>query len=45
MTWKQVFTSSIGKKLVMGFTGIFLILSLTFPVVAKADMLQKVSDI
>lgn len=25
MTWKQVFTSSIGKKLVMSFTGIFLI--------------------
>ena len=28
MTWKQVFTSSIGKKLVMGFTGLFLILFL-----------------
>ena len=28
MTWKHVFTSSIGKKLVMGFTGIFLILFL-----------------
>lgn len=28
MTWKQVFTSSIGRKLVMGFTGIFLILFL-----------------
>lgn len=28
MTWKQVFTSSVGKKLVMGFTGIFLILFL-----------------
>ena len=26
MTWKQVFTSSVGKKLVMGFTGIFLII-------------------
>jgi succinate dehydrogenase / fumarate reductase cytochrome b subunit len=25
MTWKQMFTSSIGKKLVMGLTGIFLI--------------------
>lgn len=25
MTWSQVFTSSIGKKLVMAFTGIFLI--------------------
>ncbi len=25
MTWKQAFTSSIGKKLVMGLTGVFLI--------------------
>lgn len=28
MNWKQAFTSSIGKKLVMGFTGLFLILFL-----------------
>jgi succinate dehydrogenase / fumarate reductase cytochrome b subunit len=28
MTWKQVFTSSIGKKIVMALTGIFLILFL-----------------
>jgi len=28
MTWKQVFTSSIGRKLVMSLTGIFLILFL-----------------
>jgi len=28
MTWKQLFTSSIGKKFTMGFTGIFLILFL-----------------
>lgn len=28
MTWKQMFTSSVGKKLVMSFTGIFLILFL-----------------
>lgn len=28
MTWKQVFISSVGRKLVMGFTGIFLILFL-----------------
>ncbi len=28
MTWKQMFTSSVGKKLVMGFTGLFLILFL-----------------
>jgi len=25
MTWKQVFTSSVGKKITMGLTGIFLI--------------------
>ncbi len=25
MTWKEMFTSSIGKKFVMGFTGLFLI--------------------
>ncbi|MGI8951727.1 MAG: succinate dehydrogenase [Chitinophagaceae bacterium] len=28
MTWKQAFTSSVGKKLIMGLTGIFLILFL-----------------
>lgn len=28
MTWKQMFTSSVGKKLVMGLTGLFLILFL-----------------
>lgn len=28
MTWKEYFTSSIGKKLIMSFTGIFLILFL-----------------
>ena len=28
MTWKEVFTSSVGKKLVMSFTGILLILFL-----------------
>ena len=25
MTWKQIFTSSIGKKIIMAFTGLFLI--------------------
>src|SRR5436189_3333753 len=30
MTWKHFFTSSIGKKLIMGLTGLFLI---TFMVV------------
>lgn len=28
MTWKQFFTSSIGKKFIVGFTGLFLILFL-----------------
>lgn len=28
MTWKQAFTSSVGRKLVMSFTGIFLVLFL-----------------
>jgi len=28
MTWKQLFTSSLGKKYVMGFTGFFLIIFL-----------------
>lgn len=36
MTWKQVFTSSIGKKLVMSFTGIFLILFLIIHVALNA---------
>ena len=28
MTFKQMFTSSVGKKLIMGLTGIFLVLFL-----------------
>ena len=28
MTWKQLFSSSIGKKYVMGLTGFFLIIYL-----------------
>ena len=28
MTWKQFFTSSIGKKFIVGFTGLFLVLFL-----------------
>ncbi|CAN5525862.1 succinate dehydrogenase cytochrome b subunit [soil metagenome] len=36
MTWKQVFTSSIGKKLVMSFTGLFLILFLLIHVSINA---------
>jgi succinate dehydrogenase / fumarate reductase cytochrome b subunit len=35
MNWKHAFTSSIGKKLVMGFTGIFLILFLVVHVYAN----------
>jgi succinate dehydrogenase / fumarate reductase cytochrome b subunit len=36
MTWKQVFTSSIGKKLVMSLTGLFLILFLIIHVSLNA---------
>ena len=36
MTWKEYFTSSIGKKLVMAFTGIFLILFLVVHVTANS---------
>lgn len=36
MTWKQVFTSSIGRKLVMAFTGISLILFLIVHVTVNA---------
>jgi succinate dehydrogenase / fumarate reductase, cytochrome b subunit len=36
MTWKQVFTSSIGRKIVMALTGIFLILFLIIHVALNA---------
>ena len=36
MTFKQLFTSSIGKKFVMAFTGIFLILFLIFHAIINA---------
>lgn len=36
MTWKEYFTSSIGKKLVMGLTGLFLILFLIVHAVANS---------
>jgi succinate dehydrogenase / fumarate reductase cytochrome b subunit len=36
MTWKEYFTSSIGKKFVMAFTGIFLILFLIVHSVANS---------
>ena len=48
MTWKQVFTSSIGKKLVMSFTGIFLILFLVIHVSINAcifaDLFNEADD-
>jgi len=36
MTWKQLFTSSIGKKIVVSLTGIFLILFLVIHVALNA---------
>lgn len=44
MTWKQVFTSSIGKKIVMGLTGIFLILFLIVHVGINACIFADVFD-
>src|SRR5215510_12248865 len=38
MTWKQVFTSSIGRKLVMAITGVSLILFLIVHVTVNACM-------
>jgi succinate dehydrogenase / fumarate reductase cytochrome b subunit len=38
MTWKQVFTSSIGKKIVMALTGIFLIIFLVIHVGINATI-------
>jgi succinate dehydrogenase / fumarate reductase, cytochrome b subunit len=43
MTWKQVFTSSIGKKIVMGLTGIFLILFLIVHVGINATIFADLS--
>ena len=36
MTWKQVFTSSVGQKITMALTGIFLILFLVVHVGVNA---------
>ncbi len=44
MTWKQVFTSSIGKKLVMGLTGIFLILFLVVHASINATVFADLVD-
>jgi succinate dehydrogenase / fumarate reductase cytochrome b subunit len=38
MSWKQIFTSSVGKKIVMAITGISLILFLVVHVVVNACM-------
>lgn len=38
MTWKQHFTSSVGKKLVMSFTGLFLISFLVIHVYLNAQI-------
>src|SRR6476661_4608052 len=38
MTWKQAFTSSIGKKIVMAITGVSLILFLIVHVTVNACM-------
>jgi succinate dehydrogenase / fumarate reductase, cytochrome b subunit len=39
MKWKQVFTSSLGKKIVMSFTGLFLILFLLVHCYVNANVL------
>lgn len=44
MTWKQAFTSSIGKKLVMGLTGIFLVMFLIVHVGINACVFATVVD-
>jgi succinate dehydrogenase / fumarate reductase cytochrome b subunit len=44
MTWKQVFTSSIGKKLVMSFTGLFLISFLLVHVSINACIFADLFD-
>src|SRR6478672_2577025 len=36
MTWKQIFSSSVGKKIIMSLTGIFLILFLVIHVCLNA---------
>ena len=44
MTWNQVFTSSIGKKLVMALSGIFLILFLVAHVGINATIFADLFD-
>ncbi|QEC43726.1 succinate dehydrogenase cytochrome b subunit [Pseudobacter ginsenosidimutans] len=44
MKWSELFTSSIGKKLVMGFTGIFLILFLIIHVSINACIFADLFD-
>ena len=44
MTWKQVFTSSVGKKLVMGLTGISLVLFLIVHAAINACIFADLVD-
>ncbi|WP_127124462.1 succinate dehydrogenase cytochrome b subunit [Pseudoflavitalea rhizosphaerae] len=44
MKWSELFTSSIGKKLVMGFTGIFLILFLIIHVSINSCIFADLFD-
>ena len=44
MTWKQVFTSSVGKKLVMGLTGISLVLFLVVHAGINACVFADLAD-
>jgi succinate dehydrogenase / fumarate reductase cytochrome b subunit len=44
MTWKEVFTSSIGKKIVMSLTGIFLVLFLIVHVGINACIFADLFD-
>jgi succinate dehydrogenase / fumarate reductase, cytochrome b subunit len=45
MNWSQLFTSSIGKKLVMGITGLFLISFLVVHVGVNACIFKDVLDV
>src|SRR5687767_2324116 len=44
MTWKRVFTSSIGRKIVMSLTGIFLIFFLVVHVSINACIFNTLVD-
>ena len=44
MTWKRVFTSSVGRKIVMSLTGIFLIIFLVVHVSINACIFNTLVD-